>query len=60
MGVSEWQVCMDFKLKSHKSNTALQDCKVVLGGIKVFLSRKGGVVAAMLSGCLEWVREFLP
>lgn len=28
-GVFEWQVHMDFRLKSHKSSTALQDCKVV-------------------------------
>ena len=51
---------MDFKLKSHKSSTALQDCGAVFGGIKIVLPRQVGVVAAMLRGCLEGSRAFLP
>lgn len=51
---------MDFKLKSHKSSTALQDCGAVFGGIKIFLPRQVGVVVAMLSGCLEGSTALLP
>ena len=51
---------MDFKLKSHKSSTALQDCGAVFGGIKIILPRQAGVVPAMIRGCLEGIRAFLP
>ena len=51
---------MDFKLKSHKSSTALQDCGAVFGGIKIILPRQAGVVPAMIRGCLEGIRAFIP
>lgn len=60
MGVSECRSAWASNLKSPRSSNALQDCRAVFGGIKVFLPRQGGVDIAMLSGCIDWVIKFLP